>query len=275
MIGKKVSHYEITGKLGEGGMGVVYEAYDTVLKRKVALKFLPAGLTSDDETRKRFVREAQAAAALNHPNICTVHEIGEDDGHIFIVMPCIEGAGLAGRLKEGPLSVDDALDIAIQAGKGLARAHKSDIVHRDIKPGNILLTEDGHVKIVDFGLAKLGSMTKMTVVGTTMGTAGYMSPEQARGDDVDHRSDIWALGVVLYEMLTGSMPFRGEVDAAVIYSIMNEEPELLAEACPGCPAELLEIISTALAKEPGERFQSIGEMVKRWKQYAAAGVFRQ
>lgn len=261
MIGKTISHYKVTGKLGEGGMGVVYEAYDTVLKRKVALKFLPAGLTSDDESRKRFVREAQAAAALDHPNICTVHEIGEDEGQTFIVMPCVDGYGLADRLKDGPLPVDEALDIAIQVGRGMAKAHKNDIVHRDIKPGNILITEDRHVKIVDFGLAKLGSMSKMTMVGTTMGTAGYMSPEQARGGEVDSRSDIWALGVVLYEMLTGSMPFRGEVDAAVIYSIMNEEPEPVDEACPECPEGLSSIITTALAKETAERFQSMDELV--------------
>jgi len=262
MIGRKVSHYEITAKLGEGGMGVVYEAYDTVLKRKVALKFLPANLTSDEESRKRFVREAQAAATLNHPNICTVHEIGEDEGRTFIVMPCIEGKGLAGRLDEGPLQSDEALDIAIQIGKGLSKAHRNDIVHRDIKPGNILITEDGHVKIVDFGLAKLGSVTKMTTAGTTLGTVGYMSPEQARGDEVDSRSDIWALGVVLYEMLTGRMPFRGEVDAAVIYSIMNEEPEPPVEACPECPEGITDIISIALAKDPDGRFRTMDEMVE-------------
>ena len=261
MIGKTVSHYEITGKLGEGGMGVVYKARDTKLNRDVALKFLPAGLTSDEESRKRFVREAQAAAALNHPNICAVHEIGESDGHTFIVMPCISGAGLAGRLKEGPLPVDEALDIAIQVGKGLSKAHRNDIIHRDIKPGNILITEEGHAKIVDFGLAKLGSLTKMTMVGTTLGTVRYMSPEQARGDEVDHRADIWALGVVLYEMLSGQMPFRGEVDAAVIYSIMNEEPESLADACPECPDEFAKVISTALVKEAADRFQSMDEMV--------------
>ena len=261
MIGKTVSHYEITGKLGEGGMGVVYKARDTKLNRDVALKFLPAGLTSDEESRKRFVREAQAAAALNHPNICAVYEIGESDGHTFIVMPCIEGAGLAGRLKDGPLPVDDALDIAIQVGKGLSKAHKNDIIHRDIKPGNILITEDGHAKIVDFGLAKLGSMSKMTMVGTTLGTVGYMSPEQARGDEVDHHADIWALGVVLYEMLSGQMPFRGEVDAAVIYSIMNEEPEPLVDVCPECPEQLGAVIGTALAKETTYRFQSMDEMV--------------
>ncbi len=161
----------------------------------------------------------------------------------------------------GPLPVDEALDIAIQIGKGLAKAHKNDIVHRDIKPGNILIAEDGNVKIVDFGLAKLGSVTKMTIVGTTMGTVGYMSPEQARGDEVDSRSDIWALCVVLYEMLSGRIPFRGDVDAAVIYSIMNEEPDPLTEACPECPAELEDVISTSLAKETAERFQSIDELV--------------
>ena len=262
MIGRTISHYEILKKLGEGGMGVVYKARDTKLNRDVALKFLPAGMTSDEESRKRFVREAQAAAALNHPNICTVYEIGEADGHTFIVMPCIGGSSLADKVKEGPLDADEALDIAIQVGKGLARAHENGIVHRDIKPGNILITEEGIIKIVDFGLAKLGSLSKMTMVGTTLGTVGYMSPEQARGDEVDHRSDIWALGVVLYEMLAGRMPFRGEVDAAVIYSIMNEEPEPLIEACPETPEDMEGIIGMALSKEPGERFQSAGEMVE-------------
>jgi TolB-like protein len=262
MIGRTISHYEILGKLGEGGMGVVYRARDTKLDRDVALKFLPAGLTGDEESRKRFVREAKAAAALSHPNICAVHEIGESEGHTFIVMPCIEGAGLAGRLKDGPLPVDEALDIAIQVGKGLAKAHRNDIVHRDIKPGNILLTEDGDVKIVDFGLAKLGAVSKMTIAGTTLGTVGYMSPEQARGDEVDRRTDIWALGVVLYEMLSGSMPFRGEVDAAVIYSIVNEEPEPLMDARADLPEDLATIIDTALAKDPDGRYQSIGEMVE-------------
>jgi serine/threonine-protein kinase len=261
MIGRTISHYEILEKLGEGGMGVVYKARDTVLNRDVALKFLPAGLTQDEDSRKRFVREAQAAAALDHPNICAVYEIGEADGHTFIVMSCIGGASLTDRMKRGPLNIDEALDIAIQVGRGLAKAHENGIVHRDIKPGNILITEDGLVKIVDFGLAKLGSLTKLTMVGTTMGTVSYMSPEQARGDDIDHRSDIWALGVVLYEMFTGRTPFRGEVDAAVIYSIMNEGPEPVTEACPGAPADIEEIIGTALAKEPDERFQTIDEMV--------------
>jgi len=231
LIGRTISHYEILEKLGEGGMGVVYKARDTKLNRDVALKFLPAGLTSDEESRKRFVREAQAAAALEHPNICPVHEIGEADGHTFIVMPCIGGASLADRIKDGPLNIDEALNIVIQICRGLARAHDNGIVHRDVKPGNILIDEHGLVKIVDFGLAKLGSLTKMTVVGTTMGTVSYMSPEQARGDEVDHRSDIWALGVVLYEMVTGRVPFRGEYDQAVIYSILNMEPERCVPAC--------------------------------------------
>ena len=261
MIGKTISHYKILEKLGEGGMGVVYKARDTKLNRDVALKFLPAGLTQDEDSRKRFVREAQAAAALNHPNICAVYEIGEADGQTFIVMPCIGGTSLAEKVKDVPLSIDEALDIAIQAGKGLARAHENGIVHRDIKPGNTLVDDHGLVKIVDFGLAKLGSLSKMTMVGTTLGTVGYMSPEQAKGDEVDHRSDIWALGVVLYEMLAGRMPFRGEVDAAVIYSIMNEEPDPLTENCPECPVEIGEVIGTALAKELDDRFQSMDDMV--------------
>ena len=260
MIGRTISHYEILEKLGEGGMGVVYKARDTKLNRDVALKFLPAGLTSDEESRKRFVREAQAAAALNHPNICAVYEIGEADGHTFIVMPCIGGVSLADRIKDGPLPIDEALDIAIQIGKGLARAHDNGIVHRDVKPGNILIDEHGLVKIVDFGLAKLGSLTKMTVVGTTMGTVSYMSPEQARGDEVDHRSDIWALGVVLYEMVTGRVPFRGEYDQAVIYSILNMEPEPATSLRAGVSMELDGIIRKALSKDRDGRYQHMEDI---------------
>jgi len=217
MIGSTISHYRILEQLGSGGMGVVYKAEDTRLKRIVALKFLPPALTSNPEARQRFVLEAQAASALDHSNICTVHEIGtSDDGQMFIVMACYEGCTLKKKIERGPLDIDLAVDIAIQTSEGLARAHEAGIVHRDIKPANIFITTHNEVKILDFGLAKLAGQTLMTKTGSTMGTAAYMSPEQARGDSVDHRTDIWSLGVVLYEMLTGHRPFESDYEQALI-----------------------------------------------------------
>jgi len=190
MIGQTVSHYRILEKLGEGGMGVVYKAEDTKLKRTVALKFLPTSI-SNVAARKRFIHEAQAASSLDHPNICSIHEIDETpDGRMFIVMPCYEGESLQAKIERGPLELDDAVDIAIQAASGLAKAHEKGIVHRDIKPGNIFVTSDGLAKIVDFGLAKLSGRTKLTRTGTAPGTVSYMSPEQLRGGDIDHRTDI-------------------------------------------------------------------------------------
>jgi serine/threonine protein kinase len=199
MIGQTISHYKIIEKLGGGGMGVVYKAEDTKLKRMVALKFLPPDLTRDDEAKERFVHEAQAASALDHPNICTIHEIDEtDDGQIFICMAYYEGETLKKKIERGPLPFDQTLDLAMQIAQGLARAHEAGITHRDIKPANIMITTRGEVKIVDFGLAKLVGQTRLTKTGTTMGTVAYMSPKQAQGIDADHRSDIWSLGVVLY-----------------------------------------------------------------------------
>lgn len=226
MISKTISHYKILEKLGSGGMGVVYKAEDTKLKRTVALKFLPPELTRDEDAKGRFIHEAQAASSLEHNNICNIHEIDEtEDGQIFIVMACYEGQALKERIEHRPLKLTEALDIATQIAEGLAKAHEKDIVHRDIKPANIMMTTDGVVKIVDFGLAKLAGRTKLTKSGTTMGTVAYMSPEQTRGEDVDERADIWSLGVVFYEMVTGQQPFKGEYEQAVMYSIMHEEPE--------------------------------------------------
>jgi len=228
MIGKTISHYKILEKLGEGGMGVVYKAEDTKLRRTVALKFLPPELTRDSEAKERFIHEARAAAALNHPNICTIHEIDESEGQFFIAMEYVEGESLKdvieGNLPK-VLNFREALDLASRVADGLNEAHGKGIIHRDIKPDNIMITSKGQAKIMDFGLAKLRGQTKLTREGTTLGTVAYMSPEQARGDEVDHRTDIWSLGVILYEMLTGHLPFRGEYDQAVIYAIMNEEPE--------------------------------------------------
>jgi serine/threonine protein kinase len=207
MIGKTVSHYHITKQLGAGGMGIVYEAVDLKLDRPVALKFLPPELTRDSEAKARFVQEAKAASALDHPNVCTIYEINEtDEGQMFIAMACYEGETLKERIAQGPVPVPDALDIIQQMGGGLAKAHEQGIVHRDIKPANIFLTSDGLVKILDFGLAKLSGQTRMTKTGTTLGTVAYMSPEQARGEETDHRTDLWCVGVLLYEMLAGQLP---------------------------------------------------------------------
>jgi tetratricopeptide (TPR) repeat protein len=262
MIGKTISHYRILEKLGEGGMGVVYKAEDTKLKRTVALKFLPAESTRDPEAKARFVREAQAASALEHPNICNIHEIDEtDDGRLFICMACYEGESLRGRITRRPLKLEEAIDVASQVALGLAKAHEKGIVHRDIKPANILTTEDGRVQIVDFGLAKLALEPKLTRVGSTTGTIAYMSPEQARGEDVDARTDIWSLGVVLYEMITGQRPFRADRDQAVIHSIVNEEPEPMTALRTGVPVELERIVRKAIAKRADERYQHADDLI--------------
>ncbi len=261
MIGKLISHYRIIEKLGEGGMGVVYKAEDTKLGRTVALKFLPPDLTRDSEAKKRFIQEARAASALDHPNICTVHEIDETaEGQLFIAMACYEGESLKTKIERGPLALDEALDIAVQIAQGLAKAHERKIIHRDIKPANILVTNDGLVKIVDFGLAKLAGM-KLTKTGSTLGTAQYMSPEQARGEEVDARSDIFSLGAVLYEMLTGKHAFPGEYDQATLYAIMNEEPPPVTSLRSGIPMELERIVKKAFAKKPAERYQHSADLI--------------
>jgi len=258
MIGKTISHYKILEKLGGGGMGVVYKAEDTKLKRAVALKFLPPSI-SDETARKRFVREAQLASSLEHPNICSIHEIDEtQDGRVFIVMPCYEGEPLQARIARGPMQLEEAVSVAAQVASGLSKAHEKGIIHRDIKPANILITSDGLVKIVDFGIAKLSGRTKLTRTGTTLGTIAYMSPEQLKGGDIDQRSDVWALGVVLYEMVTGGTPFGGDYEQAVAYSIMNEEPKPVTGLRAGIPVELETVMSAALAKVPGERYESAG-----------------
>jgi non-specific serine/threonine protein kinase len=261
VIGKTISHYKIIEKLGEGGMGVVYKAEDTKLKRFVALKFLPPELTRDTEARERFVQEAQTASALDHANINTIYEIGQtDDGQMFISMACYEGETLREKLKRGYLRPREAIDLAKQIARGLARAHESNIVHRDIKPANIMVTNRDEARILDFGLAKLAGQVGITKTGTTVGTAAYMSPEQARGEEVDHRTDIWSLGVVLYEMFAGKRPFAGGHEQAVVYSIINEDPKPLTQLRPELPWELQQIIDKALAKSPDERYQSAGEL---------------
>ena len=236
MIGKTISHYKILEEIGSGGMGIVYKAEDTNLKRHVALKFLPPELTRDTEARERFIHEAQSASALDHPNVCTVYEIGKtEDGQMFIAMGYYEGETLKDKIAKGPLKLDEAIEIAIQIATGLEKAHKKGIVHRDIKPANIFITNDNVVKLLDFGLAKLSGQTKLTKNASTLGTVAYMSPEQAQSGAVDQRTDIWSFGVVLYEMLTGSLPFKGDYEQAIIYSIMNEDPKALNPSLPFCP----------------------------------------
>ena len=263
MVGQTISHYKITEKLGEGGMGVVYKAEDTKLDRPVALKFLAPHLLRDDEARKRFEREAKAAARLDHPNICTVYEIDEAQGRTFIVMAFLEGRPLSDRIKEGPLKLPEALSVALQMADGLEAAHEKGITHRDIKPDNLMLMKGsrGLVKVMDFGLAQLSGGSKFTREGTTLGTMTYMSPEQAGGAETDSRTDIWSLGIVLYEMVAGQPPFRGDYDQVVVYSIVNEDPEPLTAVRTGVPKELERIVNKCLAKEQASRYQGVDELL--------------
>jgi serine/threonine protein kinase/tetratricopeptide (TPR) repeat protein len=261
MIGETISHYKIIEKLGEGGMGVVYKAEDTKLRRSVALKFLPPELHRDPEATARFIHEAQATSSLQHTNICTIHDTDQsDDGRMFIAMDLYRGETLKKKIERGLLGVDEAIEIASQVAQGLAEAHKHGIIHRDIKPANILITDAGVAKILDFGLAKLSGRTVLTKAGMTFGTMAYSSPEQATGGAVDHRTDIWSLGVMLYEMITGQLPFRGDYDQAIIYQAINAEPESAQTLRPDTPAELPSIIAKAMQKDPQKRYQSADEM---------------
>jgi len=274
MIGKTISHYQITEKLGEGGMGVVYKAEDVMLNRTVALKFLPAGLTRDAEAVQRFMNEAHAASSLDHPNICTIHEIDEtEDGKMFIVMTFYEGENLKDRIEEGPLSIEEAVDFSIQIASGLVQAHSQKIVHRDIKPANIMLTHDGTAKILDFGLAKMADI-KLTKAGTTLGTLAYMSPEQLHGDEVDERTDVWSLAVVLYEMLGGQLPFKGENEQAIFFNIINEEPKPIDTVRADVPKEIESVLDQALEKAVDVRYQQMAEMLSELKGVAGASDTR-
>ena len=261
MIGKTVSHYRILEKLGEGGMGVVYKAQDAKLDRTVALKFLAPELTREPVARERFIQEAKAASALDHPNICTIHEIDEAEGQTFLAMACVEGQTLRQRIGSGPLKLEDAVDIAVQIAQGLQEAHEKGIVHRDIKSSNIMVTPKGQVKIMDFGLAKLVGGPRVTKTGTAVGTVAYMSPEQARGESVDQRTDIWSLGVVLYEMVTGRLPFRGDYEQSVVYTILNEAPEPITSLRSDVPMELERMVGKALEKEPKRRYQRVEDLL--------------
>lgn len=250
VVGSTVSHYEILEKLGQGGMGVVYRARDTRLERDVALKFLPPAMAADEDAKARFMQEAKAASALDHPNICTIYDIGEsDDGRLFIAMSFYEGETLKYRLMDGALPSKDAASIAFQIALGLREAHRAGIIHRDVKPANIMVTRDDRVKILDFGVAKLGSGADLTTAGTTVGTTAYMSPEQARGEEVDHRTDLWSLGTLLYEMLSGERTFGAGYDHAVLYSILNVDPEPLTDI----PEDLADLVVRLMKKDPADR----------------------
>ena len=266
MIGQTISHYKILEKLGEGGMGVVYKAQDTKLDRTVAIKFLPAHLSSSQDNKARFMQEARATAALNHPNILNVYEIDEQDGGMFFVMEYVDGMTLKRyitNLKSGTgIPVAQALDWTSQVASGLKAAHQKNIVHRDIKPENIMLTKENKLKIMDFGIAKLRSSSGLTKTGTSLGTLSYMSPEQAQGDVADQRSDIWALGVVLYEMLTADLPFKSEHEAGLLYLIVNEEPPVPSLMDRKIPHQMDTLILKMLAKDKKKRLQTIDEVLK-------------
>ncbi len=262
MIGQTVSHYKILEKLGEGGMGVVFKAEDTKLGRCVAIKFLPQHVGADEEKKTRFIQEARAASVIDHPNIGAIYEINETaDGSMYIVMACYDVDSLKDKISKGLLEINQAIDFSLQIAQGMAKAHERGIIHRDLKPGNVLITNDGIAKIIDFGLAKLSGGTHLTKSGTTLGTVAYMSPEQARGENVDARSDIWSLGIMLFEMLTGKLPFRGEFDAAMMYSITNENPLPVETFRTALPFDLKLIIARALQKDPKDRYQRMDEIV--------------
>ncbi|HYA48011.1 MAG TPA: protein kinase, partial [archaeon] len=271
MVGETVSHYRILGKIGGGGMGVIYEAEDLRLGRHVALKFIPDNVAGDEKSLERFEREARAASRLNHPNICTIHAIEDNNGHPFIVMEKLEGESLKQRLRGQPLELDVVLDVGVQVAQALEALHTKGIIHRDIKPANVFLTQTGHVKVLDFGLAKISKGTlpagddtpyedSLTAVGVVPGTAVYMSPEQARGEDLDPRSDIFSFGVVLYEMATGQKPFRGTNVVTTLDAMLHKKPAAPRAVNPTLPAALEGVIGKAMEKDRSLRYQNASQM---------------
>lgn len=262
MIGTTISHYQILEKLGEGGMGVVYKAIDTNLDRTVALKFLPSHVSADDIEKKRFINEAKSASALDHPNVCTVFAIEEtDDGNLFIVMAYYDGFDLNKKIEKGPLPLQEVIELSVQMAAGLQKAHEKGIIHRDLKPANIFITAEGTVKIIDFGLAKAANHGMLTKTGSTLGTYPYMSPEQAQGEKADHRTDIWSVGIVIFEMITGLRPFKSEYESALIYSILNEDPPHVTSLRTGVPMELERIVNKCLEKNPADRYQRLEDLI--------------
>ena len=269
LTGKTISHYRILDRLGEGGMGVVYKAQDTKLDRMVALKFLSKHLLSDQEAKTRFVHEAKAASALEHPNIAKIYEIGEAEGKCFICRAYLDGKSLKEIVKDNPISIRAALEIAIKIGEGLTAAHKKEIIHGNIKSDNVMLTKEGGIKITDFGLPTWKKGSGLIETGTTLGAVQYISPEQAKGELVDRRTDIFSFGVVLYEMITGQLPFKGEDEATIIHSIINEDPEPLAKHKREVPDQLQKIVDKLLQKDTKLRYQHMDEVLtdlKRLKQ---------
>jgi len=261
MIGKVISHYKILEKLGQGGMGVVYKAHDTKLDRFVALKFLPPHLTKSHTEKERFIQEAKAASAINHPNVCVIYDLQEHDDQQFIMMEYVDGETLSDKIKSDKIDKKEAIDYAIQIADALKAAHEKGIIHRDIKSENIMITSTGQAKVMDFGLAKLKGSLKLTKISSTVGTLAYMSPEQIQGGEIDARSDIFSFGVVLYEMLSGHLPFQGEYDSAMMYSILNNAPEPIQKYYPDSPSEMIHILDRSLEKESGERYQSINDIL--------------
>src|SRR6202040_1689728 len=261
LIGSTISHYRILERLGGGGMGVVYKGWDLKLERYAAVKFLSPHRSGSEDFKRRFAREARTASRLEHPNICTVFETDEtDDGRLFIAMAFCEGESLKRKIERGPLPLPQALGIAAQVASGLAAAHDKGVVHRDIKPGNVMVAEDGRVKIVDFGIAHLADETRLTRTGDVMGTTAYISPEQFLSAETDHRADLWSLGVVLYEMLTGRLPWINGDEQELINAIVKRPGGSISTLRPGVPQPLERVVAGALAKRPAARYQRAAEL---------------